>query len=77
MCRMKQAEQLPLPNPGDWCDTDEAARLLQRARPTLYDIVQRGALHRYKIGTVSVFWRAEVLELAAALRRSRGRAVDG
>lgn len=70
---MKQTEALPLPNPGDWCDAKEAAALLLVSRSTLYAMVRDGRLTDYQIGTIRVFWRPEILEVSAALRRVRAR----
>jgi excisionase family DNA binding protein len=60
---------LPLPNPQDWCDIPQACELLGRSRATVYDMRDRGVLHVHKIGSASLLWRAEVLEVATALRR--------
>lgn len=64
-------DPLPYPNPDDWTDTAGAAVLLDRSRPTVYDLCDRGILRRYRIGTHSMFWVPEVREIAAALRRVR------
>jgi hypothetical protein len=61
--------QLPLANPEDWTDTAGAACLLGRSRPTVYDMVDRGLLTRHKIGTLSLFWVPEVVEISKALAR--------
>lgn len=66
--------QLPLPNPDDWIDINQACELLQRARPTVYDMLERGVLNRHVIGSRTLLWRAEVAEVAAALRLLEARA---
>lgn len=70
---MNQTPALPLPNPRDWCDAKEAAALLLVSRSTLYAMLRDGRLGDYQIGTIRVFWRPEILEVSAALRRTRAR----
>lgn len=66
---MMTETKLP-PNPEDWTDTDGAARMLGRSRPTVYDMVERGVLVRYHAGSHAIFWVPEVREVAAALART-------
>jgi hypothetical protein len=71
-----------VPDPDAWVDTAGAAAILGRTRATVYDMVERGVLVRYRIGPHAVFWAAEVREVAAALsragrKRSGGRVVSG
>lgn len=61
--------KLPVPNPEDWTDTEGAARILGRSRPTVYDMVDRGVLTRYRVGAHAVFWVPEVRDVAVALSR--------
>jgi excisionase family DNA binding protein len=60
---------LPIPNPQDWCDINQACELLGRSRATVYDMNDRGVIHIHRIGSSRMLWRAEVLEVATALRR--------
>lgn len=69
MAAMVNQMELPMPNPEQWLDTNQTAEALGRRRATVYDMVERGVLTRYRIGALSVFWRPEVTEVAAALRR--------
>lgn len=62
---------MPKPNPDDWTDTAGAALILNRSRPTVYDLVDREILKRYRIGTHAMFWVPEVREVATALERLR------
>lgn len=72
-CRMsKNDPTLPIPNPYDWCDVRQACELLGRSRASVYDMFGRGVLTPYKIGTVTLLWRHEVTEVAAALKRLGG-----
>lgn len=64
---------LPEPNPDDWTDTAGAALILNRSRPTVYDLVDCGILKRYQIGTHGMFWVPEVRKVAAAPYRLRRR----
>lgn len=50
-------------------DINQACDLLGRSRATVYDMRDRGVLHVHKIGSASLLWRTEVLEVATALRR--------
>ena len=67
-------QTLDLPNPDAWCDANQTAGILGVGRTTLYDMVGRGALGDYKIGTIRVFWRAEVIRLRDARAVVAGRA---
>jgi len=64
-------QTLPLPNPQDWADTRQAMMMLDVSRPTLHRWVTDGRLGDYKIGTMRVWWVAELQEMAAALARVR------
>ncbi len=55
-------------------DIQTAANLLGRARSTVYDMVERGLLNRYEVGTQALYWGPQVVEVAAALERLRVRA---
>lgn len=57
------------PNPDDWTDTAGAASIIGRSRPTVYELVARGTLTRYEIGTHGMFWVPECREVAAAVKR--------
>lgn len=61
--------KLPLPNPGDWTDTAGAALILGKSRPTVYEMVDRGVLERYRIGTHGMFWVPQLEQVAAAIRK--------
>lgn len=61
--------KLPLPNPGDWTDTNGAAELIGRNRTTLYDYVNRNIITKYEIGSTPVYWVPEILEVSDALDR--------
>lgn len=65
-------EPLPLPNPQDWCDTDQACVTIGVTRQGIYDMVNRGVLTRYYIGVRPVFWKAECADIAKSVRRLRG-----
>jgi excisionase family DNA binding protein len=67
-------QSLDLPNPDAWCDRKQAAAILDVSNATLYDMVQRGSLGDYKIGSIRVFWRAEVIRLRDARAVVAGRA---
>jgi predicted DNA-binding transcriptional regulator AlpA len=69
MLSVNSEMMLMMPNPSDWLDTNQTAEVLGRSRATVYDMVDRGVLTRYQIGGLSVYWLAEVREVAAALRR--------
>jgi hypothetical protein len=60
---------LPLPNPGDWTDAAGAADLLGRSRPAVYDMVDRGVIHKYRLGSHTLYWVPEIQQVAAALQR--------
>lgn len=66
---------LPLPNPQDWVDIGQACDLLGRSRATVYDMRDRGVIVIHEVGAARLLWRAEVLEVAGALRRLEARAV--
>lgn len=71
MCSMQPT--LNLPNPHDWMTVRQAEVALDVHRSTLYDMVSDGRLGDYHIGSMRVFWRAEVANLAAALKLARPR----
>lgn len=50
-------------------DSYGAAFQLGRSRGTVCDMVDRGVLKRYRVGTAVLYYLPEVLELAAALAR--------
>jgi excisionase family DNA binding protein len=54
-------------------DTMTAADMLGKARTTVYDMVDRGLLTQYRIGTQVLYWAPQVSEVAAALERLRVR----
>jgi len=64
-----QQTLLTMPNPQDWVDVRQAMAILKRSRATVYDMSERGVLHIHKIGSLTVLWRAEVVEVAGALKR--------
>jgi excisionase family DNA binding protein len=64
---------LDLPNPEAWCDARQAAKLLGVGRATLYGMIDRGVLGDYKVGTARLFWRADLVRLAAARAVVSGR----
>lgn len=71
------APALPFPNPGDWATLTDAAAMLGVSRQSVNRMADDGILTRYEIGTEdngrqSLYWRAEVAELAAARARVRG-----
>jgi excisionase family DNA binding protein len=53
-------DKLPLPNPGDWLSGQQAARVIGIGRGTLYDLMNAGKIHSYRIGAFRVFWRSEI-----------------
>jgi hypothetical protein len=67
--------KLPLPNPADWTDAGGAAAILGRSRPAVYDMVDRGVIAKYRIGTHTMYWVPQVEQVAAAIRKlaRRGR----
>lgn len=65
--------QLPVPNPQDWCSSPQAAKIIGVSVQTLYTLFRQGLLHDYTIGSVRVWWRPEIEEVAAARRRLGGR----
>ena len=66
---MTEDKQASRPNPEDWLDIGQACEIVRRSRPAVYDMLERGLLTRYVIGTRTMLWRAEVTEVADALRR--------
>lgn len=64
---MKQTEQLPLPNPGDWYDTDQAVAALGIARATIFNMINDGRVRQYRVGTARIYWKHEIDTLATAL----------
>jgi hypothetical protein len=60
------------PNPDDWTDTAGAAEIIRRSRPAIYELVSRGSLTRYQIGTHGMFWVPECREVAASIARLMG-----
>lgn len=66
-------QPLPLPNPGDWLGYGAVLRLLGlRSHATIHRMVSDGRLTAYPIEGAAkhLFWRPEVLELAAARTRA-------
>lgn len=63
---------LPIPNPHEWMGRRAAMALLGVvSHMTLQRYVADGRLHAYRIeGGPLLYWRAEVLELAAARDRA-------
>jgi excisionase family DNA binding protein len=61
-----------LPNPQDWVDARTAADMCGVKLPTLWDWLSKGTLTTYKIGTHRLFWRAEVVQMAAARKVVKG-----
>ncbi len=66
-------QTLDLPNPEAWCDSKQAAAILGIGRSALYNLLDRGVVHDYKIGTVRLFWRNEIADLKSARDRVKGR----
>jgi excisionase family DNA binding protein len=60
------------PNPDDWTDTAGAAEIIGRSRPTVYELVEKGTLTRYQLGTHGMFWVPECREVGAAIERLSG-----
>lgn len=50
-------------------DSGGACFYLKRSRQTLCDMVERGAIRRYRRGTAVLYYLPEVLALADVLRR--------
>lgn len=66
---MPDTEDHPIkPNPSYWTDIAGAALLLNRSRPTVYEMIERGVLTRYEIGCHALLWVPEVKNVAAAIR---------
>lgn len=71
---MTDTKASPIPDPEEqWCDTLQAAALLNRSRATVYDMALRGLLTQRYVGRATLYWRPEVLEIAAALKRLGGQ----
>lgn len=64
-------QTLDLPNPESWLTPTQAVRLLQVSRATLYQMLADGRITRHKVGATTLIWRAEALEVAAAVQRTR------
>lgn len=67
---------LPMPNPGDWATLTDAEVILNLSRQQILRLAKARVLTPYTIGQadrgrVTLFWRAEVIELAAARARAR------
>jgi excisionase family DNA binding protein len=73
MGTMKTAVQLAadLPNPDSWCDITDAVKLTGLSRQGIYGFVADGRLKDYRIGRHRVFWRADVVALADAVKLTR------
>lgn len=56
------------PNPEDWTDIAGAAVHIGRSRPTIYSLIDSGALRVYRIGGHRVLWMPEVQRVADAYR---------
>ena len=54
-------------------DTQGAAALLNRAVPTVIDMVNKGLLTRFRVGAAVLYWAPQVREVADALRRLEAR----
>jgi hypothetical protein len=57
----------------NFVDTLTTADMVGKARTTVYDMVERGLLTQYRVGTQVLYWRPQVAEVAAALDRLRVR----
>lgn len=76
MCLMGMTQTvLPVPNPYDWMDVEQAQAALGVSRATLYKMINDARVGDYRIGRNRVFWALEVHELATALRRVRAHGV--
>lgn len=54
-----------------WCDTTQAVKITGLSRSALYEMRRDGRLKDYRIGNLPVFWRADMLKLAEALKLIR------
>jgi hypothetical protein len=63
------------PNPGDWLDTYAAARMIG-VNPSTVMRFRPETLRTYRVGQtrIRLYWRADVVALAAARRLVRGDA---
>ena len=59
---------------GLFVDRQGAANLLGRSPATVHDMVNRGVLTPYRVGTQVIYSRAECESVAAALQRLAARA---
>lgn len=68
-----QTPQLPIPNPEDWCDAYEAARLLGVDHSTVFRM-SPNSLRAYRLGAGRVrhYWVPDVKALASARRLVAG-----
>lgn len=73
MVVMKTAIQtvLSVPNPHEWADITEAVKITGLSRQGIYGFVADGRLKDYRIGRHRVFWRADVVALAEAVKLTR------
>lgn len=74
MFSMKSRPQelpLRLPNPQDWCDTAQAVQITGLSRTTLHQMVGDGRLIRHRIGSLPVYWRDQIVEIADAIKLIR------
>lgn len=79
MRRTHSEPTLPIPNPDDWLGYAAVMRILGiRSHATVGRMVTDGRLRAHAIdgAAAALFWRADVLELATARARAKGRA-DG
>ncbi len=56
----------------NFTDTGGAAALLGRARSTVCEMADRGVITRYAVGAAVLYFRPELVDVAAALSRIRG-----
>lgn len=54
---------------GKWTDAAGAAAILGRSRSAVYDMVDRQILRKHRVGSSTLFWRAEVEEIRRSLDR--------
>lgn len=54
------------PNPDDWMDISGACVALGKSRPTVYALIDSGALRLYRIGGHRVLWAADVYRVGDA-----------
>lgn len=79
--RPKAPAQLPIPNPHDWATLADAERELGVSRQQVWRMVKGRLLKAYTIGQaprgrMTLFWRAELDELAEARRRTKPAPMD-